>query len=156
MLIACYSCPPGYWDLRALLTSGPTPAPSFSGTTDDQYNELLDTFDAVTVNIYEGPTAHVKLVQTTPATPRFSGPEWSVTAATSLPRSGIYTAQATQEDAAHNVHALVRASVNPMAVSPREVGPCGDPGVPRSRSRAWWFHLFRRSTRSPVRRDPRR
>lgn len=73
-----------------------TPTPTFSGTTTDEYNELLDTFDAITVNIYEGPTAQGKLVQTTPATPRFKGRDWSVTAAESLPHPGIYTAEAAQ------------------------------------------------------------
>jgi hypothetical protein len=73
-----------------------TRAPTFAGSTTDVFNEELEIFDPITVNIYEGASVTGQPVQTTPPTPRFKGPNWAVAAAENLPRPGVYTAQAVQ------------------------------------------------------------
>jgi hypothetical protein len=77
-----------------------TPTPTFSGTTTDVHDPYSEHFDQVRLNIYEGPTVEGKPqgtpVQTTPGTPIFDGPVWSVATSKSLPHPGVYTAEAVQ------------------------------------------------------------
>jgi hypothetical protein len=69
--------------------------PTFTGTTDDFFNEEELLFDVVTVRIYSGPVAEgsepVQKLESVSA----PGPTWSVGPAQPLP-AGTYTAQAEQ------------------------------------------------------------
>jgi hypothetical protein len=71
--------------------------PTFTGTTDDSFNEEELLFDPITVRIYRGPIAQAAGTEVAPAAESTSppGPTWSVASVQAL-AAGTYTAQAEQ------------------------------------------------------------
>jgi hypothetical protein len=71
--------------------------PTFSGTTDDPFNEFTETSDKISLRVYAGTSASGSPVEPPVTETAGTGTTWSLTVAEPL-APGTYTAQAEQKD----------------------------------------------------------